>query len=69
MAAKRNAVTTEAPESSAPGEGTALALDSRLSKRVESVIPKKRWVPKSAKQLKLSPFHTKELNLNQKMQY
>ncbi|EDV55962.1 alkyldihydroxyacetonephosphate synthase [Drosophila erecta] len=42
MAAKRNAVTTEAPESSAPGEGTALALDSRLSKRVESVIPKKR---------------------------
>ncbi|XP_017019022.1 alkylglycerone-phosphate synthase [Drosophila kikkawai] len=43
MAAKRNAVTTEAPESSAaPGEGTLLALDPRLSKRVESVIPKKR---------------------------
>ncbi|XP_020800205.1 alkyldihydroxyacetonephosphate synthase [Drosophila serrata] len=43
MAAKRNAVTTEAPESSAPpGEGTLLALDPRLSMRVESVIPKKR---------------------------
>ncbi|KAI8040068.1 hypothetical protein M5D96_007496 [Drosophila gunungcola] len=42
MAAKRNAVTTEAPELSAPGEGTSLTLDSRLSKTVESVFPKKR---------------------------
>ncbi|KAH8277650.1 hypothetical protein KR018_002828 [Drosophila ironensis] len=43
MAAKRNAVATDVPESlPAPTEGTALALDTRLSKRIESVIPKKR---------------------------
>ncbi|XP_017108588.2 alkylglycerone-phosphate synthase [Drosophila bipectinata] len=43
MAAKRNSAATDAPESlPVPTEGTALALDPRLSKRVESVIPKKR---------------------------
>ncbi|XP_064551908.1 alkyldihydroxyacetonephosphate synthase [Drosophila montana] len=40
MAAKRNAVTTQVPEP--PPEGTSLALDTRLSRHVESVIPKKR---------------------------
>ncbi|XP_017868795.1 PREDICTED: alkyldihydroxyacetonephosphate synthase [Drosophila arizonae] len=40
MAAKRNTVTTQIPET--PPEGTSLALDTRLSRHVESVIPKKR---------------------------
>ncbi|XP_033254415.1 alkyldihydroxyacetonephosphate synthase-like [Drosophila miranda] len=43
MSAKRNNVTTDVPESSvAPAEGTALTLDTRVSLRVDSVIPKKR---------------------------
>ncbi|XP_034477728.1 alkyldihydroxyacetonephosphate synthase [Drosophila innubila] len=40
MSTKQNPVTTQIPEP--PTEGTSLSLDTRLSRHVESVIPKKR---------------------------
>ncbi|KAH8403739.1 hypothetical protein KR215_001984 [Drosophila sulfurigaster] len=40
MSIKRNKVTTQIPEP--PPEGTSLVLDTRLSRHVKSVLPKKR---------------------------